>query len=124
MKAYDIFVNHIGMFIMANIPDGLKDNDDTNTYSTQNSKENFALMFLDHSGTIQEIESYDTADAANNLGAPYPQKLVVTRKNKQSLRFSFISTRDNGADNQGGGVYITQFANPQAVFVTGNSLAI
>jgi len=122
-NAIDIVVNHFGMFIMADIGNGFKADGAVDSYSTQNGKTNFALVLADYSGNIVEIESYDTAVIANALGAEYPKKLVITRQNKQDPFYAFISTRDDGTTNQGGGVYITKVTSQQALFVTGNTNA-
>ena len=86
----DIVVNHFGIFMMANIGNGFKLNGATDSYSTQNSNSNFALIYADYSGNIIEIESYDTTSSSNNLGANYPKKLIITRQNKQDPFYSFI----------------------------------
>ena len=119
--AYNIVVNYVGMFILWNIGNGFKLEGSPDSYSTQNRVSNFALIFADLSGNIQEIESYDTS--TNNLGAEYPKAVVVGRLNKQEPIFFFMSTRDDGTDNQGGGLYFTNLQNQQSLFVTGNSLA-
>lgn len=119
----DIVVNHFGIFMMANIGNGFKLNGATDSYSTQNSNTNFALIYADYSGNIIEIESYDTTSSSNSIGANYPKKLIITRQNKQDPFYSFISTRDDGTTNQGGGVFITKVTNQQALFVTGNTNA-
>jgi hypothetical protein len=121
-QGIDIVANHFGIFILADIGDGFKDSALANSYSTQNSNLNFAMLLLNHDTEIQEIESYDTSDVANNLGAPYPKKLIFGRRNKHDPLFAFISTRDNEDSNQGGGVYLTQPADQGALFVTGNSV--
>ena len=122
-SAIDIVVNHFGVYVLANIGDGFKDSSATDSFTTQNSNTNFAVMLLDYDGNIHEIESYDSADAANSLGAEYPKKLIVGRQNKHDPLYAFISTRDDGTTNQGGGVYITQPASQQSLFVTGTNLA-
>ena len=122
-SALDIIANRFGVYIMANIGNGFKLNGSSDSYSTQNSNTNFALIFADYSGNIIEIESYETSSSSNSLGANYPKKLVITRQNKQDPFYSFISTRDDGTTNQGGGVYITKISNQQALFVTGNTNA-
>jgi hypothetical protein len=121
-NAIDIVVNRIGVFVLADIGDGFKDSSSSDSYSTQNTNSNFAIMLMNYDGDIQEIESYDSSDAANDLGAPYPKKLVVGRQNKNGALFTFISTRDDGTNNQGGGVYITQPASQSLLFATGNSV--
>ena len=108
---------------MANIGNGFKLDGASDTFSTQNSKINFALIYSDYNGNIIEIESYDTSSSSNSLGAEYPKKLIITRQNKQDPFYSFISTRDDGTTNQGGGVYITKISNHQALFVTSSTNA-
>ena len=122
IKAIDMVVNHLGVYMLANIDDGFKDNDSSDSYSTQNSNTNFAIILADHDGNIIEIESYDTTDAANDLGAEYPKKLVIGIQNKQQPLYAFISSRDNN-EGQRGGIYITQPADQQALFKTGDTLA-
>ena len=118
----DMVVNHLGIFILANIDDGFKDNDSSDSYSTQNSKSNFAIILADHVGNIIEIESYDTTDAANDLGAEHPKRLVIEIQNKQQPLYAFISSRDND-QNQRGGIYITQPTDQEALFRVGDTLA-
>jgi len=107
---------------MANIKDGFKDNDSSDSYSTQNSNTNFAIIFADHDGNIIEIESYDTTDSVNDLGAEYPKKLVIGIQNKQQPLYAFISSRDND-EGQRGGIFITQPTDQTALFKTGDTLA-
>jgi len=121
-NAIDIVVNHFGVFMLANIDDGFSDVDSSDSYSTQNGNNNFAIIFTDHDGSIIEIESYDTTDVANDLGAEYPKKLVIGIQNKQKPLFGFISNRDND-ENQRGGIYITQPTDQDALFTIGNTLA-
>ena len=121
-SAIDIVVNHLGVFMLANIDDGFNDVDSPDSYSTQNGNNNFAIIFTDHDGNIIEIESYDTTDPSNDLGAEYPKKLVVGIQNKHQPLFGFISTRNND-ENQRGGIYITQPTDQNALFTTGNTLA-
>ena len=120
-QAIDIVANHLGVYMLANIDDGFKDNDSSDSYSTQNSNTNFAIILADHDGNIIEIESYDTTDAVNDLGAEYPKKLVVGIQNKQQPLYAFISSRGND-QNQRGGIYITQPTDQQALFKTGDTL--
>ena len=117
----DIVVNHLGVFILANIDDGFKDNDSSDSYSTQNNNSNFAIILTDYDGNIIEIESYDTTDPSNDLGAQYPKKLVVGIQNKQQPLYAFVSSRDND-QNQRGGIYITQPVDQTALFKTGDTL--
>ena len=117
----DIVVNHLGIFILANIQDGFQDSSSQDSYLTQNSAENFAIIFADYEGNIVEIESYDPTEVTNALGAPYPKKLVIGRRNKQAPIFSFISSRNNAGRNQGGGIYISQIADQQAFFIVGST---
>ena len=121
-EAIDMVVNHLGVFMLANIDDGFKDNDSSDSYSTQNSKSNFAIIFTDHDGNIIEIESYDTTDASNDLGAEYPKRLVVGIQNKQQPLYAFISSRGND-QNQRGGIYISQPVDQEVLFKTGDTLA-
>jgi len=121
-QAIDIVVNHLGVFMIANIDDGFKDNDSSDSYSTQNSNTNFAIILADYDGNIIEIESYDTTDAANNLGAEYPKRLVIGIQNKQQPLYAFISTRNNN-QNQRGGIYITQPVDQEALFKTGDTIS-
>ena len=65
---------------MANIGNGFKLDGASDTFSTQNSKINFALIYSDYNGNIIEIESYDTSSSSNSLGAEYPKKLIITRQ--------------------------------------------
>jgi len=108
--------------MLANIDDGFNDVDSPDSYTTQNGNKNFAIIFTDHDGNIIEIESYDTTDPINDLGAEYPKKLVVGIHNKQQPFYGFISTRNND-ENQRGGIYITQPTDQDALFTTGNTLA-
>ena len=87
--------------MMANIGNGFKLKDATDSYSTQSSLTKFVLIYDDYSGSIIEIESYDSTSPANSLGANYPKKLVITRQNKQDPFYSFISTRDDWITNEG-----------------------
>ena len=80
-EAYNIVVNYVGMFITCNIGNGFMEQGSSNSYTTQNLALNFAILFLDCSGSIIEIESYDSS--ANSLGADYPKALIVGRLNKQ-----------------------------------------
>ena len=79
-NSLDIVVNHFEIFMMANIGNEFKLNGATDSYSTQNSLTNFALIYADYSGSIIEIESYDTTAPANSLGVNYLKKLVITRQ--------------------------------------------
>jgi hypothetical protein len=121
-RAIDLVTTQIGVFVIADIGDGFKDNDSADSFSTQNGNSNFAILMMDYETNIIEIESYDSSDPTNNLGAAYPKKLVVGRHNKNGPLFAFISTRDNGDNNQGGGVYITQPASQAALLTTGSSV--
>ena len=114
--------NRFGLFVLASISDGFTRYSATDSYSTQNSNVNFAILFLDLDGNILEIESYDTDDVANDLGAPHPQKLIIGIQDKHAPLYGLISTRDDGTTNQGGGIYITQPTDQQALFVSGSSL--
>ena len=109
------------MFLACNIGNEFKLEGSSDSYLTQNGVINFAVLFTDWSGNIQEIESYDASII--NLGAEYPKALIVGRLNKQEPIFVFMSSRNDGTNNQGGGLYFTQPQNQQALFVTGNSLA-
>ena len=42
-KPINIVANHLGVFMLADIEDGFKDNDSVDTYATQNSNTNFAI---------------------------------------------------------------------------------
>ena len=116
-----LVANHLGLFVLATIDDGFKDTSTSDTFSTQNSRSNFAILMLDHLADILEIESYDLS--VITLGASAPQRLVVGRRNKHAPLFGFISTRDNKDSNQGGGIYITQPSNQLALFATHTTLA-
>jgi hypothetical protein len=91
--------------------------------ATQNGKDNFALIFMDYDGNIQEVESYDTTDVANDLNGDYPKELIVARKDKQEPLYAFLSYRYSDDIKLKGGFYLTYPADQQALFVTGNSLA-
>ena len=116
-------VNHLGIFMLANIENGFKDLSSADSFTTQNSQTNFGIIHADYDGNIIEIESYDTSDSANDLGAEYPKRLVVGVQNKHQPIFTFLSARDEQNDYQGGGVFITQPANNSALFAVGDSLA-
>ncbi|CAI2385241.1 unnamed protein product [Moneuplotes crassus] len=119
----DMAINHLGIFLLANIGDGFQDLESLDTYTTQNANTNFAIIYIDHDGNILEIESYDTFDLANDLGANYPKRLVIGVTNKQQPVFTFLSSRDDKNDYQGGGIFVTQSANNSALFATGDTLA-
>ena len=119
----DLVVNHLGIFMLAKIGDGFKDLSSVDSFTTQNSNSNFGIIYANHDGNIIEIESYDTSDPANNLGADYPKRLVVGVQNKHQPIFTFLSARDEQDDYQGGGVFITQPVNNSALFAAGDSLA-
>jgi hypothetical protein len=120
----DMLVNQFGVYVMANLGNGFKDKDASDDYSTQNGVDNFALIFMDYDGNIQEIESYDTTDVANDLNGDYPKELIIARKDKQELLYAFLSYRDHDDLNFKGGFYLTYPADQQALFVTENSLAV
>ena len=119
----DIIANHFGVFLMGNIGNGFKTIGSADDYQTQNSNDNFALIFMDYDCNILEIESYDTSDASNSINGDYPKQFLIARKNKQEPLYSFLSYRFYDEYKIAGGVYITTLADNQALFVTGNSLA-
>jgi hypothetical protein len=118
----DLVVNQFGLYVMAIIGNGFKDLDAADDYSTQNVVDNFALILLDHSGNIQEIESYDKTDVVNNLNGDYPKELIIARKNKQQPLYAFLNYRKHEDLNFKGGVYLTYPTDHQALFTAGNSL--
>ncbi|CAI2386633.1 unnamed protein product [Moneuplotes crassus] len=115
--------NHLGVFILANIENGFKDLSSSNSFTTQNSVTNFGIIYADHDGNILEIESYDASDPVNDLGENYPKRLVIGIQNKHQPIFTFMSSRDEQNDYQGGGVFITQPVNNSALFTIGDSVA-
>lgn len=119
----DLVVNHFGVFMIGDIGNGFKDQNSADSYQTQNSKLNFAIIFCDYDGNIQEIESYDTTDVSNDISGDYPLRLFITRENKQEPLYMFITYRNDEKYHVKGGVSLTQVANQQGLFVTGSSLA-
>lgn len=122
-KAFALTANWFGLYVMATIHDGFGDSQSVDTYSTQNSKSNFALILMDYDGNIQEIESYDASDLVNDIGEDYPKDMIIARQNKHNPLYSFIGYRYNEVNKEKGGMYITTVANHQSLFVTGSSLA-
>ena len=63
-------------------------------WSTYGNTANLALIWMDFSDDILDIEAY----AFSQLPSPYPTKLFVTRTNNTNITFMLASPRSN-ADN-------------------------
>lgn len=93
-----------------------RDND--KQWKIQGNGTNLALIHIDFEDMIIDIESIDFENKQSlDYINPYPMKFFLIRSSNVSQNFIFVTHRTNEAVDRKGGIYITYYNQPQALFI-------
>ena len=118
-KILDLAISFNGIYMYAHINGPFnphRDND--KQWKTLGNGTNLALIHLDFDDLILDIEAMDFKNP-NSLDYinPYPMKFFLIRSTDVQQNFIFVTHRTNEAVDRKGGIYITYYNQPSALFI-------
>jgi hypothetical protein len=118
-KVLDLGVSFNGIYIYAMINGPfLPHRDNDKQWKTLGNGTNLALIHIDFDDMILDIEAMDYSNKlTDNYINPYPMKFFLVNPKFVEQNFIFVTHRTNEAVDRKGGIYITYYKDPSALFV-------